>query len=89
MISYPNRVQSRSFVKPGFKYSWIQIQKKDQIIGFESGKGREIYFFDNGIRNAIIKNFPPLALQIDTGALWGNFLLAGRLEHNTNTKRNQ
>lgn len=51
----------------------------------EIKKGRKIYFFDNGIRNAIIKNFSPLALRTDTGALWENFLLAERLKHNAYT----
>lgn len=48
----------------------------------EIKKGRKIYFFDNGIRNAILKNFSPLALRTDTGALWENFLLAERRKRN-------
>lgn len=51
----------------------------------EIRKGRKIYFYDNGIRNAIIKNFSPLALRTDTGALWENFLLAERMKRNTYT----
>jgi hypothetical protein len=49
----------------------------------EIKKGRKIYFYDNGIRNAILKNFSPLALRNDTGALWENFLLAERMKRNT------
>lgn len=48
----------------------------------EIKKGRNIYFYDNGIRNAILKNFSPLALRNDTGALWENFLLAERMKRN-------
>ena len=48
----------------------------------EIKKGRKIYFYDNGIRNAIIKNFSPLSLRTDTGALWENFLLAERMKRN-------
>ncbi len=48
----------------------------------EIKKGRKIYFYDNGIRNAILKNFSPLALRNDTGALWENFLLAERMKRN-------
>ncbi len=48
----------------------------------EIKKGRKIYFYDNGIRNAIIKNFSPLALRTDTGALWENFLIAERRKRN-------
>ncbi|NUQ24582.1 MAG: ATP-binding protein [Saprospiraceae bacterium] len=51
----------------------------------EIRKGRKIYFYDTGIRNAIIKNFSPLALRTDTGALWENFLLAERMKRNTHT----
>ncbi|NUO00408.1 MAG: ATP-binding protein [Saprospiraceae bacterium] len=51
----------------------------------EIKKGRKIYFYDNGIRNAILKNFSPLALRTDTGALWENFLLAERMKRNAYT----
>ncbi|MEZ5042865.1 MAG: ATP-binding protein [Saprospiraceae bacterium] len=51
----------------------------------EIKKGRKIYFYDNGIRNAILKNFSPLDLRTDTGALWENFLLAERMKRNTYT----
>lgn len=49
----------------------------------EIKKGRKIYFYDNGIRNAILKNFSPLTLRADTGALWENFLIAERKKRNT------
>jgi hypothetical protein len=39
---------------------------------------RKIYFYDNGIRNAIISQFQPINLRNDIGALWENFLLAER-----------
>ena len=48
----------------------------------EIKKGRKIYFYDNGIRNAIIKNFAPLDLRNDVGALWENFLISERLKNN-------
>ena len=51
----------------------------------EIRKGRKIYFLDNGIRNSIIKNFSPLSLRSDTGALWENFLLAERMKRNAYT----
>jgi len=49
----------------------------------EIKKGRKICFYDNGIRNAILKNFSPLSLRADTGALWENFLIAERKKRNT------
>lgn len=48
----------------------------------EIKKGKKIYFYDNGIRNAIIKNFSPLSLRLDIGALWENFLVSERQKAN-------
>ena len=48
----------------------------------ELKKSRKIYFYDNGIRNSVIKNFSPLPLRNDTGALWENFLISERMKRN-------
>jgi predicted AAA+ superfamily ATPase len=48
---------------------------------------RKIYFYDNGIRNALIGNFSPLALRQDKGALWENFLISERLKCNRYARR--
>ena len=48
----------------------------------EIKNSRKIYFYDNGIRNAIINNFAPIELRTDKGALWENFLIAERIKHN-------
>jgi uncharacterized protein len=42
---------------------------------------RKIYFFDNGIRNALINSFNPVGMRDDTGALWENFLMTERLKY--------
>ena len=47
----------------------------------ELKKSRKIYFYDNGIRNAIIANFNPLSLRQDKGALWENFLVSERQKY--------
>lgn len=47
----------------------------------EIKKGRKIYFYDNGIRNAIIEDFRPLQMRPDVGALWENFLIVERIKH--------
>jgi uncharacterized protein len=39
----------------------------------EISKKARYYFLDNGIRNAVINQFSPLALRNDQGALWENF----------------
>lgn len=46
----------------------------------EITRGRKIYFYDTGIRNAVISNFNPLGLRDDRGVLWENFLLSERLK---------
>ncbi|MCL6257861.1 ATP-binding protein [Aquiflexum sp. TKW24L] len=44
---------------------------------------RKIYFYDNGIRNAIIRDFTPLAIRQDVGDLWENFLVSERVKRNS------
>jgi predicted AAA+ superfamily ATPase len=46
----------------------------------EIKKGKKIYFFDCGIRNAIINNFKPVSSRTDAGALWENFIIAERMK---------
>lgn len=46
----------------------------------EIKKGKKIYFFDNGIRNAVLGNFLPLSSRVDTGALWENYLVGERFK---------
>jgi predicted AAA+ superfamily ATPase len=48
----------------------------------ELKKSRKVYFYDNGIRNALINNFQPLALRNDIGALWENFIISERKKYN-------
>lgn len=49
----------------------------------ELKKTRKIYFYDNGIRNAIIRNYGPIELRNDTGALWENFFITERIKFNS------
>ena len=46
----------------------------------EISKKAKYYFFDTGIRNAVIANFNPLNLRNDTGQLWENFLVMERIK---------
>ena len=41
---------------------------------------RKVYFYDNGIRNAVINAYQPLAVRQDVGALWENFLISERMK---------
>lgn len=46
----------------------------------EIRKGKKIYFFDNGIRNAVINNFTSLGQRTDSTPLWENFLVSERVK---------
>lgn len=48
----------------------------------ELKKTKKIFFYDTGIRNAIIHNYSSLQLRTDTGALWENFFIMERIKHN-------
>lgn len=48
----------------------------------EITKNRRYYFVDNGVRNALISNFNPLALRGDIGPLWENYVITERLKRN-------
>lgn len=48
----------------------------------EIKKGKKIYFYDNGIRNAVLANFALPDHRTDMGALWENFLVSERLKRN-------
>lgn len=41
---------------------------------------KKIYFYDNGIRNALLKNFAPVPAREDKGALWENLFFTERLK---------
>lgn len=48
---------------------------------------RKVYFYDNGIRNALINNFADITIRQDTGALWENYLMSERLKYNHYSSR--
>ncbi len=47
----------------------------------ELSKLRKVYFYDTGIRNAVINNFSPLAGRQDVGMLWENFMVVERMKY--------
>ncbi len=49
----------------------------------EVSKSKKWYFFDNGIRNAIIGNFNPLVNRNDVGQLWEQYILSERIKRNS------
>jgi predicted AAA+ superfamily ATPase len=50
----------------------------------ELKKRYKVYFFDLGIRNAVIGNFLPLTARTDAGHLWENYLILERLKKQAN-----
>lgn len=45
---------------------------------------RKIYFYDTGIRNALINNLNSMDLRQDAGSLWENFIISERIKMNGN-----
>jgi len=46
----------------------------------EISKSSKWYFYDNGIRNALIGAFSPIPLRNDIGQLWENYLISERIK---------
>lgn len=46
----------------------------------EISRHDKIFFWDLGVRNALIENFSPLAARSDGGKLWENFLIVERIK---------
>lgn len=53
----------------------------------ELKKNKKIYFYDTGIRNAIINNFLPVANRENMGDLWENFFIMERIKFNAYHRR--
>jgi len=64
-----------------------------KVPGFSRNLRKEItksnrwFFFDNGIRNAVIRNFAPINLRNDIGDLWENYLMSERIKYNSYTHK--
>lgn len=58
-----------------------------KVEGFSRNLRKEItknarwYFFDNGIRNAVIANFNAIAARNDIGQLWENYMISERIKY--------
>jgi predicted AAA+ superfamily ATPase len=74
--------------------SYIDLLEKSFVLfrlqGFSRNLRKEVtkmdklFFFDLGIRNALINNFNPLYLRQDSGQLWENYMLIERLKYLSN-----
>jgi predicted AAA+ superfamily ATPase len=50
----------------------------------EVTKAGKWYFYDNGVRNALIGAYQSLALRQDVGALWESYMIGERIKKNLN-----
>lgn len=53
----------------------------------ELNKSMKYYFYDNGIRNAIIRNFSDFDIRNDIGAMWENFVVSEMHKRHTYDKK--
>ncbi|PQJ80467.1 ATP-binding protein [Polaribacter porphyrae] len=67
-------------------YVIFRLQSFSKNLRTEIKRNQKIYFYDLGIRNAVIKDFKPLAMRQDKGMLWENFLIVERLKTNLYNK---
>ena len=58
----------------------FRLQGYSRNLRKEVVKSSKWYFFDNGIRNAIIANFNPINSRNDIGILWENYLISERFK---------
>ena len=63
-------------------YIVFRLNGFNRNIRTELKRSKKIYFYDNGIRNAILQNFAPLSMRQDAGALWENFIITERMKAN-------
>ncbi|MDY0151851.1 MAG: ATP-binding protein [Candidatus Cloacimonas sp.] len=52
----------------------------------ELKRANKVYFWDTGVRNALINNFNSLDKRNDTGALWENYFITERRKHLLNRR---
>ena len=62
-------------------YVLFKVNPFSRNLRNEIKTNRKIYFYDTGLRNALISNFNSLDLRQDKGALWENFLISERIKY--------
>ena len=63
-------------------YIVFRLNSFSRNIRTELTKSKKIYFYDLGVRNAVLRSFAPLEFRQDNGALWENFFIVERLKYN-------
>lgn len=62
-------------------YVLFRVNPFSRNLRNEIKTNKKIYFYDTGLRNALIANFNSLDLRVDKGALWENFLISERIKY--------
>lgn len=88
-----NELSNKLQVKSETVESYINLLEKSFVIfrlnAYSTNARKEvtkmckIYFWDNGVRNAVIGNYNSLTMRNDVGALWENFMISERMKMNT------
>ncbi|MFH1664923.1 MAG: DUF4143 domain-containing protein [Candidatus Omnitrophota bacterium] len=58
----------------------VRIKGFSRNLRKEVSKTSRYYFYDNGVRNALVNNFNPMNLRDDQGLLWENYIVIERLK---------
>lgn len=58
----------------------VNIRGFSRNLRKEVTKTSRYYFYDNGVRNALINNFNSLSLRDDAGELWENYIVMERIK---------
>ncbi len=61
-------------------YVVFRINPLSRNLRNEIKTNRKIYFYDNGVRNAVISAYNNIELRPDKGVLWENFLISERIK---------
>ena len=63
-------------------YIIFRLPSFSRNLRHELKSSRKIYFYDNGIRNALIADYRAPEVRQDIGSLWENFVVAERMKSN-------
>ena len=62
-------------------YIIFRLNALNRNVRNEIKKGKKVYFYDNGIRNALIGNYQPFEIRADRSELWENFIISERIKY--------
>lgn len=87
MCSLDNKTVERYIVLLEQCYIIFRLPSFSRNLRHELKTSRKIYFYDNGIRNALIADYNAPETRQDIGALWENFVIAERMKSNEYYRR--